>query len=111
MNRLAAFPSTPVYELATTGRPGSLERQRRQTILWLTGAFWGLHTLGLWTADVLDHHPHLLPATAVRLMLMAVALALCFGIPMTLQKLSRRVRKSTRLNSSHYSAQRMRPPA
>src|SRR3546814_12029123 len=89
-NRVAAFPSTPVYELATTGRPGSLERQRRQVILWLTGAFWGLHTLALWTADALDHHPHLLRATAVRLMLMAIGLALCFAIHMILQKLSRR---------------------
>ena len=90
MNQVAAFPSTGVYEVATAGRPGSLERQRRQAILWLTGAFWGLHTLALWTADVLDHHPHLLRATAVRLMLMAIGLALCFAIHMILQKLSRR---------------------
>ena len=90
MNQVAAFPPTTVYELATTGRPASLERQRRQVILWLTGAFWGLHTLALWTADVLDHHPHLLRATAVRLMLMAIGLALCFAIHMILQKLSRR---------------------
>ena len=90
MNQVAAFPSTGVYEVATVGRPGSLERQRRQAILWLTGAFWGVHTLALWIADLLDHHPHLLRATAVRLMLMAIGLALCFGIHMILQKLSRR---------------------
>ena len=90
MNQVAAFPSTGVYEVATAGRPGSLERQRRQAILWLTGAFWGVHTLALWIADLLDHHPHLLRATAVRLMLMAIGLALCFGIHMILQKLSRR---------------------
>jgi hypothetical protein len=89
MNQVAAFPSTGVYEVATAGRPGSLERQRRQAILWLTGAFWGVHTLALWIADLLDHHPHLLRATAVRLMLMAIGLALCFGIHMILQKLSR----------------------
>ena len=90
MNQVAAFPPTTVYELATPARPGGLERQRRQAILWLTGAFWGLHTLALWVADALDHHPHLLRATAVRLMLMAVGLALCFGIHMILRKLSRR---------------------
>ena len=90
MNQVAALPSTGVYEVATAGRPGSLERQRRQAILWLTGAFWGLHTLALWIADLLDHHPHLLRVTAVRLMLMAIGLALCFGIHMILQKLSRR---------------------
>ena len=90
MNQVAAFPPTTVYELATPARPGGLERQRRQAILWLTGAFWGLHTLALWVADALDHHPHLLRATAVRLMLMAIGLALCFAIHMILQKLSRR---------------------
>ena len=90
MNQVAALPSTGVYEVATAGRPGSLERQRRQAILWLTGAFWGLHTLALWIADLLDHHPHLLRVTAVRLMLMAIGLALCFGIHMILQKLGRR---------------------
>src|SRR3546814_19604137 len=95
MNRVAAFPSTPVYELATTGRPGSLERQRRQVILWLTGAFWGLHTLALWTADALAHHPHLLRATAVRLMLMAVGLALCLGLHMILPQLRRRAWRPT----------------
>ncbi|QCB56484.1 hypothetical protein E5675_19955 [Sphingopyxis sp. PAMC25046] len=90
MNQVAAFPSTGVYEVAKAGREGRLERQRRQAILWLTGAFWGLHTLALWIADLLDHHPHLLRATAVRLMLMAIGLALCFGIHMILQKLNRR---------------------
>ncbi|NYF30743.1 sensor histidine kinase [Sphingopyxis sp. JAI108] len=90
MNQVAAFPSTGVYELALASRSGRLERQRRQAILWLTGVFWGLHTLALWTADLLDQHPHLLRATAVRLLLMAVGLALCFGIHVILQELGRR---------------------
>ncbi|SBV31149.1 putative regulator of cell autolysis [uncultured Sphingopyxis sp.] len=90
MNQAAVFRSTTVYEVAAAGRSGGLEWQRRRALLWLTGAFWGLHTLALWTADLLDRHPHLLRATAVRLLLMAIGLALCFGIHMILRKLGRR---------------------
>ncbi|MBJ7498369.1 MAG: histidine kinase [Sphingopyxis sp.] len=90
MNQVAAFTSSDIYEVAPTGRGDSLAIRKRHAILWLTGAFWGLHALALWVADLLDRHPHLLKAAAVRIGLTLIGLALCYAIHIILQKLNGR---------------------
>lgn len=90
MNQVAAIPPTDVYEVAPADSRDNPRSQKRRAILWLAGAFWGLHALALWVADLLDGHPHLLKVAAVRIALTLIGLALCYCIHIVLQKLSGR---------------------
>lgn len=90
MNKVAAFPPDDIYEIAPLIEAGSFERPKVRAILWLTGAFWGLHAFALFVADALDHHPNLGLALAVRLGLTIIGLGLCYGIHVVLQKLGAR---------------------
>jgi len=88
MNQVTALSPADIYEIAPTDLHESPGTRKRRTMLWLSGAFWGLHAMALWVADFLDRHPHLIKAAAVRIALTMVGLALCYGIHMVLQKLS-----------------------
>ncbi|HEY0595232.1 MAG TPA: histidine kinase [Sphingopyxis sp.] len=90
MNKLAAFPPDDIYEIAPLIEARGLERPKVRAILWLTGAFWGLHAFALFVADALDHHPNLGLALAVRLGLTVIGLGLCYGIHVVLRKLGSR---------------------
>jgi hypothetical protein len=87
MNQATAFQPADIYEIAPVDPRDRPESLKRRTMLWLTGAFWGLHAMALWVADLLDRHPHLLKAAAVRIALTMIGLALCYGIHIVLQKL------------------------
>lgn len=90
MNHAAAFPPNGAYELATPACVGELDCQKRDGILWMTAAFWGLHAMALWIADALEGHPNLLFVGAMRFALTLVGLALCYGIHVILQRLDAR---------------------
>lgn len=90
MNQPSDFLPRDAYEIVGTDHMGDLASQKFHAILWLAGAFWGMHALALWVADALDHHPHLFLAGAMRLLLTALGLTLCYGIHVILQKLGAR---------------------
>jgi len=90
MNQIAAISPTDVYEVAPGDPRHNPKIQKRQAILWLAGAFWGLHALALWVADLLDGHPHLFKVAVTRIVLTLIGLGFCYAIHIVLQKLGGR---------------------
>ena len=90
MNQVAVISPIDVYEVDPAKWRDNSRSQKRQATLWLAGAFWGLHALALWVADLLDGHPHLLRVAAIRIALTLIGLAFCYAIHVVLQKLGGR---------------------